>query len=114
MTAPHEHRCMSCGGAIACIRDGCDATRDARCLRCPAPFGVAIAVSPDGTPIGHVEPDGRFVPAITERERACLRGDHEAATDCDSTAGIAVWLGEHAAEAWVCRHCRAVFVPRSG
>lgn len=100
MTAPHEHRCMSCGGAIACIRDGCDATRDARCLRCPAPFGVAIAVSPDGTPIGHVEPDGRFVPAITDRERACLRGDHEP-----------VAIGN--VRAFVCTHCRCAYVPRS-
>lgn len=55
----------------------------------------------------------RDVPALTDRERACLRGEHEATTDPDTTAGIPVWLGERAAEAWVCRWCRAVFIGRT-
>lgn len=98
---PNPPPCPECGGApghhSGCSRDG---------LR-------ALAVSPDGTPLGHVEPDGRFVPALTDRERACLRGEHEATGDMDSTAGLAVWLGERAGEAWCCRHCRTLFVPRS-
>lgn len=48
----------------------------------------------------------------TDRERACLRGEHEAADDPRTTAGVAVWIGDRACEAWVCRWCRALFVRR--
>lgn len=79
-----------------------------------APIPLA---APDGTCtclVSEHEPDCPALrPVLTDRERACLRGEHEATGDMDSTAGLAVWLGERAGEAWCCRHCRALFVPRS-
>lgn len=98
MSAQRRLPCDACGDL------GAGRAPDPDCSVCHgggwSPPSATLAVSDDSTPIGHVEPDGRFVPAITDRERACLRGDHEP-----------VAIGN--VRAFVCTHCRCAYVPRS-
>lgn len=51
-------------------------------------------------------------PALTDRERACLRGEHEPLTAEDAN-GVFPRTFVGRLVALVCRHCRAVFVARS-
>lgn len=71
-----------------------------------------IAVNADGSIAGHVEPDGRFMPALTDRERACLRGEHEPLTAEDAN-GVFPRTFVGRLVALVCRHCRCLYAARA-